>query len=106
MSEFLVELFSEEIPAAFQTLAQAQLAHTFELKLKKENIPFDTIKAFGPPRRMGMVITGLPSVQADRSEERRGPQVNAPPAAIDGFLNSIRKQRHECEEKYMGDKDT
>ncbi|HCI48810.1 MAG: glycine--tRNA ligase subunit beta [Alphaproteobacteria bacterium RIFCSPHIGHO2_01_FULL_41_14] len=104
MSEFLVELFSEEIPAAFQTLAQAQLAHTFELKLKKENIPFDTIKAFGTPRRMGMVITGLPSVQADRSEERRGPQVNAPAAAIDGFLKSIQKQRHECEEKYMGDK--
>ena len=104
MNEFLLEIFSEEIPAAFQTLGQAQLANTFELKLKKENIPFGEIKTFGTPRRMGLVITGLPSVQADRSEEKRGPRVDAPPAAIDGFLKSIHKTREDCEERYVGDK--
>jgi glycyl-tRNA synthetase beta chain len=104
MSEFLLELFSEEIPAAFQALAQAQLAHTLELKLKKENLLFDSLKAFGTPRRMGVVLTGLPSLQPDRFEERRGPRVDAPAAAIEGFLKSINKQRQECEEKYVGDK--
>lgn len=104
MSEFLLEIFSEEIPATFQSLAQAQLAHTFELKLKKENLPFESLKTFGTPRRMGLVITGLPSVQPNRLEERRGPQVSAPAAAITGFLKSINKQRDECEEKYVGGK--
>lgn len=103
-SEFLLEIFSEEIPAAFQTLGQAQLAHTFELKLKKENLPFDQIKTFGTPRRMGLVISGLPFIQPDRSDERRGPRVDAPAAAIEGFLKSINKTRADCEERYIADK--
>jgi glycyl-tRNA synthetase beta chain len=104
MSEFLLEIFSEEIPAAFQTLAQAQLAHTFELRLKKENINFDTLKNFGTPRRMGIVITGLPLIQPDRVEEKRGPRIDAPEAAIEGFLKAVHKQRAECEEREVGSK--
>lgn len=104
MSEFLLEIFSEEIPARFQTLAQAQLAHIFELKLKKENIGFDFLKTFGTPRRLGIVIKGLPLIQQDRQEERRGPRTDAPPSAIEGFLKAINKQRHECQEKYVEDK--
>lgn len=104
MSELLLEIFSEEIPASFQTLAQAQLGYTFELKLKKENIGFETLKTFGTPRRMGIVITGLPLMQPDRSEEKRGPRIDAPEAAIQGFLKAVHKQRHECEEKEVGGK--
>lgn len=104
MTEFLLEIFSEEIPASFQTLGQAQLANAFDLRLKKENLSFESIKTFGTPRRMGLLITDLPLVQADRSEERRGPRVDAPAAAIEGFLKSVGKNREDCEEKYVGDK--
>ena len=89
MSEFLLEILSEEIPAAFQPLAQAQLACRFEQGLKKANVPCETINTFGTPRRLGIVITGLPQIQADCTEERRGPRADAHPSAIEGFLKSI-----------------
>jgi glycyl-tRNA synthetase beta chain len=104
MSEFLLEIFSEEIPAAFQTLAQAQLANTLTLKLKKEELPFESIKTFGTPRRLGIVITGLPSIQADRFEEKKGPQITAPAAAIEGFLKSTNTKRSDCEERCVDGK--
>ncbi|HEY0523722.1 MAG TPA: glycine--tRNA ligase subunit beta, partial [Stellaceae bacterium] len=89
MPDLLLELLSEEIPARMQSraaedlrrlvgerLAAAQLAHAGEIR------PFVT------PRRLALAVDGLPTAQPDVSEERKGPRVGSPDAAVQGFLRS------------------
>ncbi len=98
MSEFLLEIFSEEIPAKFQPLAQEQLRSMVEEKLKKLHLNYDAIETFSGPRRLTAVVKGLPLHQLDRVEERKGPRVEAPHSAIEGFLASAGISRKECAE--------
>jgi glycyl-tRNA synthetase beta chain len=88
MPQFLLELFSEEIPARMQTGAAADLARLFREGLAQADLPFDTLRAFAGPRRLTLVVDGLPTGQADRIDERKGPRVGAPDAALLGFLRS------------------
>jgi glycyl-tRNA synthetase beta chain len=98
MAEFLLEIFSEEIPAKFQPLAQEQLRSMVEEKLKKLHLDYDAIETFSGPRRLTAVVKGLPLRQSDRVEERKGPRVEAPHSAIEGFLASAGISRKECAE--------
>jgi glycyl-tRNA synthetase beta chain len=86
MSELLFELFSEEIPARMQAKAAADLARLVTEGLAAAGIGYGTATAHVTPRRLALCITGLPERQPDTSEERRGPRVGAPQAAVDGFL--------------------
>ncbi|HEY2049687.1 MAG TPA: glycine--tRNA ligase subunit beta [Caulobacteraceae bacterium] len=88
MSEFLLELLSEEIPARMQTGAARDLERMAREALGSEGLAFNEVRAFAGPRRLTLVVEGLPARQADRTEERRGPRVGAPAQAIDGFLRS------------------
>lgn len=88
MAEFLLELFSEEIPARFQKQAMDDLHKLFAEGLSAQGLEFKAIKTFVTPRRLGLVIDGLPHETASREEERKGPQITAPEAAIAGFLKS------------------
>jgi glycyl-tRNA synthetase beta chain len=89
MAELLLELFSEEIPARMQVRAADHLKRLVKEGLKKEGLEFRDAKAFSTPRRLTLVINGIPEKQADVSEEKRGPRVDAPEQAINGFLGSI-----------------
>ena len=86
MSELLLELFSEEIPARMQAQAATDLARLVAEGLKAAGLVATSAEAYATPRRLVLVMTGLPAKSADVVEERRGPRVGAPPAAIDGFL--------------------
>jgi len=88
MAEFLLELFSEEIPARFQKQAMEDLHRLFNDDLVAQGLAFNEIKTFVTSRRLGMVIDGLPVESAARDEERKGPKIGAPDAAIQGFLKS------------------
>ncbi len=88
MAEFLLELFSEEIPARFQKQAMDDLARLFSEGLAAEGLQSGAIKTFVTPRRLALVVEGLASERAAREEERKGPKVGAPEAAISGFLKS------------------
>jgi glycyl-tRNA synthetase beta chain len=88
MSELLLELFSEEIPARMQNRARADLARLLGDKLKAAGLEFGEIKTFATPRRLTAMIDGLPKRSPDVSEERKGPRVDAPEQAIAGFLKS------------------
>ncbi|RFB06435.1 glycine--tRNA ligase subunit beta [Parvularcula marina] len=88
MPELLLELFSEEIPARLQRRAAGDLERLVTDGLKAEGLKWDGVKAFSTPRRLTLVITGLPVAQADLKEERKGPRVGAPEKAVEGFLNS------------------
>jgi len=88
MSEFLLELFSEEIPARFQKPAAEDLKRLFTEKLATQNLSYSAIEAHVTPRRLALMVDGLPLEQPARREEKKGPKVDAPQAAIDGFLKS------------------
>ncbi len=88
MSELLLEFFCEEIPARMQARAEADLEKLFVERLKGAGLNWDSLNTFSGPRRLGLVITGLPSQTEDVREERKGPKVGAPDKAIEGFLRS------------------
>jgi glycyl-tRNA synthetase beta chain len=89
MAELLLELFSEEIPARMQTRAREDLARMLGGKLGEAGLEFKDIKTYATPRRLTAVVEGLPSRSPDLREEKKGPRVDAPEAAIKGFLKSV-----------------
>ena len=97
MVELLLELLSEEIPAGLQAPATDQLRRIIVDGLKEEEIEFDNAKTYSTPRRLVLVIDGLPSVQADRTIERKGPRTDAPEKAIQGFLGAAGVSLDACE---------
>ncbi|GAK33198.1 glycine--tRNA ligase beta subunit [alpha proteobacterium Q-1] len=89
MSEFLLEVFSEEIPARMQAKAIADLERLMAESLKAADLAFSGMRRFVTPRRLVLVVDGLPAHQPDRTEERRGPRIDAPERAIAGFKASL-----------------
>lgn len=86
MPQFLLELFSEEIPARMQKRAAEDLKKLLMDALTKAGFLPSGIETFSAPRRLVAVIEGLPERTADVREERKGPKVDAPAQAIEGFL--------------------
>jgi glycyl-tRNA synthetase beta chain len=89
MAEFLLELFSEEIPARMQAKAAEDLKALVTKGLTEKGLGFDKAEAHSTPRRLTLVIDGLPERQPDQTVEKKGPRVDAPAQAIQGFLKSI-----------------
>ena len=85
-SELLLELFSEEIPARMQTRAAEDLKRMIGDGLKAHGLVTGKAMAFATPRRLTLVIEGVPAVSPAVSEEKKGPRVGAPENAIAGFL--------------------
>jgi glycyl-tRNA synthetase beta chain len=88
MPELLLELFSEEIPARMQGRAAEDLKRLVTEGLKAEGLEAGEAKAYATPRRLALVVEGVPAKSPDISEERKGPRVNAPDQAIAGFVKS------------------
>jgi len=88
MAELLLELLSEEIPARMQARAAEDLKRLVSDGLKAAGLDFKDARAFATPRRLALVVDGLPTARADVSEERRGPRVGAPEQAVQGFLKA------------------
>lgn len=86
--ELLLELLTEEIPARMQRRAIDDLTTLIRDRLKAADIPAASLEGHVTPRRLVVIADGIPARQPDRSEERRGPRVGAPEAAINGFLRS------------------
>ena len=86
MPQFLLELFSEEIPARMQKRAAEDLKKLLMDALSKAGFLPGGMETFSAPRRLVAVVEGLPERTADVREERKGPKVDAPAQAIEGFL--------------------
>ncbi len=89
MAEFLLELFSEEIPARMQVKAAEDLQTFVATSLKNEGLTFENMSTFSTPRRLTLAVNGLPLQQPDKKIEKKGPRIDAPQQALDGFLKSI-----------------
>jgi glycyl-tRNA synthetase beta chain len=86
MADLLLELFSEEIPARMQVQAAKDLEKLVVGALSDRGLLFEGVRAFSGPRRLTLAMAGLPVKQPDVSEELKGPKVDAPAAALEGFL--------------------
>jgi glycyl-tRNA synthetase beta chain len=102
MSQLLLELFSEEIPARLQPVASDDLKRLVSLALKEAGLDFSEARAFATPRRLTLVIDDLPDAQPDISEEKRGPRTDAPDRAIEGFLKANNVTLDQCEKRVAG----
>ena len=99
MPELLLELFSEEIPARMQTGAARDLERLASERLSRAKLSFERLTTYAGPRRLTLRVEGLVAGQANRVEERKGPRVGAPEAAMAGFLRSTGVEREALFER-------
>lgn len=104
MPDLLLEIFSEEIPARMQRRAAEDLKKLVTDALVERGFLYEGAKAFATPRRLALHIAGLPVKGQDVREERKGPRVGSPDAAIQGFLkgaglSSIEQAKIESDPK-------
>lgn len=103
LGELLLELHSEEIPARMQQRAADDLTRLVCEALTKAGLKFGEARAYATPRRIALVVRDLPRAQPDTEEERKGPRVGAPDAAVQGFLRGAGLQSlEECEKRDTG----
>jgi glycyl-tRNA synthetase beta chain len=88
MAELLLEILSEEIPARMQVRAADDLKRLVCDGLKKAGLEFSSADAHVTPRRLILVIDGLPTATPDIKDERKGPKVGAPEQALAGFMKA------------------
>jgi glycyl-tRNA synthetase beta chain len=99
MAEFLLEIFSEEIPARMQKKASDDLLALVTEKLKEAKLEHGNVHAYVTARRLTLHITELATEQPDVSEERRGPRADAPDQAIEGFMRGAGVSRGDLVER-------
>ena len=97
MAEFLLELFSEEIPARMQQRAAQDLKKLVTDGLVEAGLTYEGAEAHVTPRRLVLCVSGLPSSTPDIRDERKGPRVDAPKQAIQGFLKSAGVTLDQCD---------
>lgn len=95
MPDLLLELFSEEIPARMQRKAAEDLRKRVTDALVERGFLYEGARTLVTPRRLALHIAGLPAKGEDRREERKGPRVGAPEAALTGFLKGAGLARIE-----------
>jgi len=102
MTDLFLELNCEEIPARMQNKAIADLERLFLDALSQGGFAPKQSRTAISPRHMALEITGLIAQQPDTSEERRGPRIDAPDKAIDGFCAGAGVSRADLIEKDTG----
>ncbi|MFT3977645.1 MAG: glycine--tRNA ligase subunit beta [Sphingomonas bacterium] len=99
MTDFLLELRSEEIPARMQAKAREDLARLFAAELAQSGIAAVETITWATPRRLALILRGLPDATEAVREEVKGPRASAPPQALEGFLRKTGLTREQLEER-------
>ena len=99
MPQLLIELFSEEIPARMQGGAARDLERMASERLKAAGLTWDALTTYAGPRRLTLVIEGLPKATPDRAEELKGPRTSAPEQALEGFLRKTGLTKDQLSER-------
>lgn len=99
MTDFLLELRSEEIPARMQAKAREDLAKLFVGELAKAGIAAPRITTYATPRRLTLIAHDLPEATEPVREEVKGPRASAPPQALEGFLRKTGLTREALTER-------
>jgi glycyl-tRNA synthetase beta chain len=99
MTDFLLELRCEEIPARMQLKASADLARLFTERLAEAGLKPEKITSFVTPRRLALIAHGLPDRTEAVSEEYKGPRTSAPSQALEGFLRKTGLTQDQLEDR-------
>ncbi|MFD0982487.1 glycine--tRNA ligase subunit beta [Tropicimonas aquimaris] len=102
MPDLLIELLSEEIPARMQARACADLKKLVTDGLVEAGLTYASAEAFATPRRLALTVEGLSAESPTVTEERKGPRVDAPEKALEGFLRSTGLTRDQLEARDAG----
>ncbi len=97
MTDFLLELLSEEIPARMQDKAREDLARLFSAELERAGLTPGKITTYATPRRLSLIINDLLIETQAVREETKGPKVGAPPQALEGFLRKTGLSQDQLE---------
>ena len=98
MSEFFLELFSEEIPAVLQKNLREKLLGDFKNFFEKKTIKSKKSFSLSTPNRLVIVFEGLDKQIKIKSEEIKGPKINAPEQALEGFIRSNKIEKKDLYE--------
>ena len=95
MNNFLLELFSEEIPSSDQVAGRQFLEEYFSDYLETSRLPFSEINTFSSPRRLVVVIKDISKFAKSSSFEKRGPKIDCDEKALNGFINANKVRRDQ-----------
>ncbi|GAB5347612.1 glycine--tRNA ligase subunit beta [Alteriqipengyuania sp. 357] len=106
MTDFLLELRSEEIPARMQAGARAELEKLFRREMEAAAVAMGEVTVWSTPRRLALIARGLPTETQAVSEEAKGPPVGAPDQAVDGFCRKNGVTRDQLEVRNVKGRET
>lgn len=106
MSDFLLELRSEEIPARMQAGARAELEKLFRREMDAAGVEAGEITVWSTPRRLALIARGLPLATDAVSEELKGPPIGAPDQAVDGFCRKAGVAKADLETREVKGRET
>ena len=101
MSEFFLEIFSEEIPSNLQESSRKILLANFLKLFEEKKVIFKNGAVYSTPNRLIVSFEGLFKGVIQKAEEIRGPNVNAPEKAVNGFLRSHKIDKEDLFKKVM-----
>lgn len=99
MTDFLLELRSEEIPARMQAGARASLAKLFREQMAAAGVAVGAVDVWSTPRRLALIARDLPQATEAVSEEVKGPRTSAPEQALEGFLRKTGLSKDQLTER-------
>lgn len=106
MSDFLLELRSEEIPARMQAGARGELEKLFRREMDAAGVTMGEITVWSTPRRLALLARSLPEATEAVSEELKGPPVGAPDQALDGFCRKAGVEKGDLEIREVKGRET
>lgn len=106
MTDFLLELRSEEIPARMQAGARADLEKLFRKEMDAAGVALGQVTVWSTPRRLALIAGGLPDTTEAVSEETKGPATSAPDQALEGFLRKTGLGKDQLEVRDVKGKPT
>ncbi len=101
MAELFIELFSEEIPAKLQIDARQKIKHMIDERLNKKEIDFKSSRSFSTPKRLVFVIGKIPKKIEEKKKIIKGPKIDAPQVALDGFIKSNKLDKSDIYKKKL-----
>ena len=106
MTDFLLELRSEEIPARMQADARTALERLFRERMSDAGVAVGDITVWSTPRRLALIARDLPEATEAVREETKGPATAAPQQALDGFLRKVGLTKDQLEVREIKGKET
>jgi glycyl-tRNA synthetase beta chain len=106
MTDFLLELRSEEIPARMQAGARADLEKLFRKEMAAAGVAVGDVTVWSTPRRLALIAGNLPLATEAVHEETKGPAASAPEQALEGFLRKTGLTKDQLEVRDIKGKET